>query len=57
LQLLTKPHRGPEFTTVLMSAVEQEVKAAIKAPCAFSLAVEYAGPYYVTNTHAGQGAA
>lgn len=53
LSLLTKPHRDAAFTSALMADVEQAVKDLIPQPCFFSLALDYSGAHYVTNSHAG----
>ena len=51
LSLLSKPYRGAAFTAGLMEELERRIKALVPVPCAFSMALNYSGPTYVTNMH------
>ena len=51
LSLLSKPNRGAAFTAALMDELERRIKALVPVPCAFSMALNYSGPTYVTNMH------
>ncbi len=51
ISMLTKPHREKAFTEKLMSDLEKQIKAQISQDCMFSLAINYSGPFYLTNSH------
>jgi hypothetical protein len=51
VSLLTKEHRGEEFSKALLADLEWRIKSLIEQPCEFSLGLSYSGPYYVTNSH------
>ena len=53
ITMLQKLHRDAAFTDALMRDLEEQVKAMITVPCAFSFALDYSAGAYVTNMHEG----
>ena len=51
ISLLTKPHRGEEFTLTLSNELEKSIKLHLKQSVYFSLNIEYSLAYYTTNVH------
>lgn len=52
LSLLSKPHRGAEFTKALLRDIEACLKRNLKQACALSYGIKYSDDYYVTGMHA-----
>ncbi|MFS4581044.1 hypothetical protein [Phaeobacter sp. C3_T13_0] len=51
VSVLVKPHRDADFSNTLLEALKTAVTARIPAACAFSLELNYFGPFYTTGQH------
>ncbi|SFR43613.1 hypothetical protein [Litoreibacter janthinus] len=48
ITLLPKAHRDADFMTALLSDLSAGLKGIVDQPCAFSLELDFNGPYYDT---------
>jgi len=55
VSMLTKAHRGGDFTMRVRDDLELAIKQCLRQPCYFSLAINYSDEFYVTNTFVPEG--
>ncbi|APG45949.1 hypothetical protein [Phaeobacter porticola] len=48
---LVKPHRDAAFSNMLLQSLKAAITARIPVACAFSIELDYFGPFYTTGQH------